>query len=80
MSILTPQERESAGRCHHCEHHPPTQGHAPNCPHRITWRGSGTHTPLNWWETRDLPATPTTTTTTSRTDTAPADTSLTLDL
>lgn len=55
MAVLTPQQREALGRCHHCEHHPPTQGHALTCPHRITWRGSGTHTPLNWWEIPAIP-------------------------
>ena len=45
--IFHPRDREKLGRCHHCEHHP-TQGHAPSCPTRATWRGSGTHTPLDW--------------------------------
>lgn len=30
--IFTAAEINQLGRCHHCEWHPPTQGHAPTCP------------------------------------------------
>lgn len=47
MAVLTPQQREQLGRCHHCEHHPPTQGHHLTCPTRWRWRGGGTQ-PTDW--------------------------------
>ncbi|WP_411815513.1 hypothetical protein [Gordonia sp. SND2] len=75
--ILTPAERERLGRCHHCEHHPPTQGHAIGCPTRVTWRGSGAHTPIDHhWDIPTTPATPNPPTNTSTADTP----ELTLDL
>lgn len=56
--LFTPAERRALGRCQQCEHHPPTQGHALDCPTRVTWRGSGGPEPLehSW----DIPAAPTT--------------------
>ncbi|MEP9391153.1 DUF3631 domain-containing protein [Gordonia sp. VNK1] len=34
--IIPPEERAALGRCHRCEWHMETQGHAPGCPNRQT--------------------------------------------
>lgn len=80
MAILTPQQCEQLGRCHHCEHHPPTQGHHLTCPTRWRWRGGGTQ-PIDWPPELPPDHTPSTAETT-RADTpapTPSD-ALTLDL
>lgn len=39
--FFTPAECARLGRCPICEWHPPTQGHAPTCPHWPDWHVAG---------------------------------------
>ncbi|MEP9417468.1 AAA family ATPase [Gordonia sp. VNQ95] len=34
VQVIPPDQRAALGRCHHCEWHLETQGHAPQCPNR----------------------------------------------